>query len=531
MQQVMIETRPRQRRLATWGLWVIGAIVFVSVLLLSLHWPFSEKSVLSELADASQTRVTAASYHGTYFPRPGCVLEHVTFQHNLKPGSPPLITVDILRIEGSFSGLFTKHLKSIRASGLRLLIPPFGTEHFQTPPRSTFVIDELSADGANMEVAFRDRSKPPLKFSFHSFAMHEVGSNGPATFAARFSNPAPPGEVTTEGKFGPWNDKNVGETPVSGKYAFQNADLGILGGIGGILSSTGEFSGLLNHIEASGHIHTPQFKVATSSHQVDLSSDFRAVVNGENGDSFLDRVTAQFLNTTISSHGSIASQREQGGKTASLELSATNGRIQDLLLLFTQERRAPMSGAVSFRAHAKLPPGDRPFLEKVELKGAFGIDDGAFAKADTQAQVNRLSKGGLDDKGKTREPETSDETSETVLSNLKGQVSLKNGSATFSNLSFAVPGAQAQMHGTYNVITTKIDLHGTLKTDSEPAKTTRGIKTVMLKVLEPFFKKKRRGYAMPVKITGTYHQPSFGLDLMHGNEGHVSKQAAQGAPH
>jgi hypothetical protein len=60
------------------------------------------------------------------------------------------------------------------------------------------------------------------------------------------------------------------------------------------------------------------------------------------------------------------------------------------------------------------------------------------------------------------------------------------------------------MQGTYNLLTEKIDLHGTLKTDSEPSKTTRGMKALMLKVLDPFFKKKHVGYVMPVKITGTY---------------------------
>jgi hypothetical protein len=36
----------------------------------------------------------------------------------------------------------------------------------------------------------------------------------------------------------------------------------------------------------------------------------------------------------------------------------------------------------------------------------------------------------------------------------------------------------------------------------------------LLKVLDPFFKKKRAGYVMPVKITGTYEHPFFGLDLI-----------------
>ena len=69
------------------------------------------------------------------------------------------------------------------------------------------------------------------------------------------------------------------------------------------------------------------------------------------------------------------------------------------------------------------------------------------------------------------------------------------------------------MQGSYSLITEKIDLHGTLKTDAEVSKTTHGIKSLMLKVLDPFFKNKRGGYVAPVKITGTYQHPLFGLDL------------------
>ncbi len=48
---------------------------------------------------------------------------------------------------------------------------------------------------------------------------------------------------------------------------------------------------------------------------------------------------------------------------------------------------------------------------------------------------------------------------------------------------------------------------------AEISKTTHGIKSLMLKVLDPFFKNKPDGYLAPVKITGTYDHPKFGLDL------------------
>jgi hypothetical protein len=150
------------------------------------------------------------------------VLEHITFQHNPKAGSQPLITVQRLRIEGSFSGLFTKRVRRIRAEGMRMLIPPRGSdEHFQTPKRSPFVIEDLVADGAILEVASREADKQPLKFSFRNFVLSDVGSSVPASFQATLSNPEPPGEITTAGKFGPWSEDDVGKTAVSGDYLFQ----------------------------------------------------------------------------------------------------------------------------------------------------------------------------------------------------------------------------------------------------------------------------------------------------------------------
>jgi AsmA-like C-terminal region len=90
---------------------------------------------------------------------------------------------------------------------------------------------------------------------------------------------------------------------------------------------------------------------------------------------------------------------------------------------------------------------------------------------------------------------------------------LRDGTATFSNLSFNVPGAGAEMNGTYNVLNEKIDLHGTLQTESELSKTTRGTKAFLLKILNPLFKKKPKGSIAPVKITGSYSHPSYALDL------------------
>jgi hypothetical protein len=509
------QSNQQVKRLLARAAFAAIVLLLAAVLFLAWHWPFSRAAVLQDLEEASLSQVEVGAFHETYFPRPGCVLEQVIFQHNPKAGSAPLITVQRLRVEGTFPGLFNRHVLRIRSG-----------EHFQPFKRSTFVIDDLIADGAVLQVASNRPEKEPLQFSFHNFLISNVGSDGPASFQAKFSNPEPPGEITTTGSFGPWNPDDVGKVTVSGDYGFQQADLGVFRGIAGLLSSTGKFSGTLNRIEVQGETDTPRFTVTSSTHEVQLRTQYHAVVNGENGDTFLQQVAATFWKTTVWSHGSVAGNAGQPGKTTSLDLWAKDGRIQDLLLLFARSPRAPMSGTVSFRAKVSIPPGNRPFLEKVELQGDFGIDSGSFSKSETQNGINHLSQGARGDSDKDP-PKTSRDPDdpETVLSDLTGHVLLRDGAAQFSSLSFSVPGALAQMHGTYNLITEKIDLHGTLKTDSSPSNTTQGIKSLLMKALDPFLKK-RVGYELPIKITGTYEHPSFGLDLAGTDPKTARKNAA-----
>jgi hypothetical protein len=44
--------------------------------------------------------------------------------------------------------------------------------------------------------------------------------------------------------------------------------------------------------------------------------------------------------------------------------------------------------------------------------------------------------------------------------------------------------------------------------------TSSGVKAFILKVMDPFFKKRKKGEILPVRISGTYENPSFGLDPM-----------------
>jgi hypothetical protein len=444
------------------------------------NWPFTRAQVEKDFGDATFTTVTIESFQQTYFPRPGCIATAVTFRRHQDRSDPPLITLQKLTIQGSFLGLLTKHLSAIRADGAHLVIPPFATGEARllNISRLKAVVGELVANGAVLEFTPRDPGKSRLKFEVHEFVLQIWA----AMERCRSKRRCP--------------TRNHRE-----KYARLAAWVrGVYRGIGGILSSDGKFQGMLKHLSVEGSTDMPDFEVTSSAHKVGLSTQFRAFVNATNGDVELREVSAHLGNTIIVSQGSIAAQPGQKSKTASLDMVVKDGRIQDLLLLFVKAQRSPLTGVVSLRANAAIPPEQRPFLQKVKVEADFGIDSGRFTDSSTQQTVDKLSERAEGEKS---------EDPESVLSDLKGHVVLKDGIANFSSLSFEVPGAVAQMHGTYDPVSERIDLRGILHIQAKLSDATTGIKSFLIKALNPFLKNDHPGAEVPVRITGTYSHPVY----------------------
>jgi AsmA-like C-terminal region len=464
--------------------------------------PFARQAVIQDLQDASGSTVTIRSYRRTHFPAPGCVLEGVEF-HKAE-NKYTFLSIDKLVIKGTYLGVLRHHVQRIKAVGARVIVPPFGSNlTFQTQ-HSNIVIDEVVADGTIVEFANEDSKEKPLQFEVHKGLIQDVRWGAPLQYKLEFHNPNPPGEISVQGKFGAWTTGHPGDTPISGDYTFEHADLSVYGGIRGFLSSKGKFEGILQHINVMGDTDTPDFEVEAGGHKVKLTSKFDAYVDGIRGDTYLKRVEGHLGRTTIIADGSIASSPNHPGKSAEIELTTRRGRIEDLLGLFVSAPRSPMSGEVSLGTKAEIPPGDQGFLRKVKLDGAFGIDAGKFSNTDTQKDVDTLSAGA---RGENKDDP------ETVMTDLKGSVTLVGGLAHFSDLSFTIPGAHARMQGAYDLISHKIDLHGKLRVDTRISKTSTGFKSLLLKMMDPIFKKKNKGEIVPVHIAGTYEKPEFGLDL------------------
>jgi hypothetical protein len=491
-------------------------IAGIMLIVLACKWPFTQQAVTKALQDRFARTVQIRSFRKTYFP-PGCVAEGVSFQHRQRKDLPPLITVQTLIIRGSYNGLLRIHprLDEVEVKGLHVLIPPPGPsgQPSSVMPLTTsttgasITIGEIKTDGALLEFMPRQPGQEPFKLQVQRLTLDEVGEGGVIPYHAALLNTEPPGEIQSEGKVGPWNENDPGSTPVTGSFTYEHANLSVFEGISGTLSSRGKFSGTISHIDTNGEIDVPDFRVSGSSHPVHMNSKFEAVVDGTNGDTYLQNVDSHFQRTTVTSKGSVAGHAGQHGKTVRLELAVKEGRIEDLLFLFTEESPPSMTGSINLRATVQVPPGPPGFLRKLDLAGSCAMGRERFTSPNVQQPVNALTQSAA---GENKKQQAEDP--ETVLSQLSGQVLVKNGVATLSNVSFSAPGTRAQIQGTYNLLDRKVDLHGTLYTNGKLDDTTSGFKALVLKAVGPLLKQKSVT-VVPFAITGTSSHPSFALDF------------------
>lgn len=500
--------------------WILGAAVVtvvlaVTAILLAVNWPFTEAAVKKTLQDRFARQVTIRKFRGSYFP-PGCVAEGVEFLHRKRKDLPPLITVDTLTLRTGYTGLFRiqKLVDYVQVAGLHIRIPPKNPNSNQevfpltnSVSGKTLIIGEIVTDNAVVEFVDRNQNEDRFLLKIDHLTLDHVSQSDPVTFHARFNNTEPPGEIRSDGQFGPWNDDDPASTKLSGSYTYEHVKLGVFEGIAGTLSSQGKFGGTLGHIDAEGNVDVPDFNVSGTNHATHLASHFQAVVDGTNGDTYLSRVESHFGRTTLIAQGDVKGHSGQHGKTVMLTVSVNGGRIEDLLHLLTGSIKPAEVGSVRFQTKLAFPPGSQSFLRRLRLDGTFGIDKSHFTDPELQQPVNRLAQSA---RGETRHQEEADTS--TVLSSLSGHVSANSGIAELSKVSFSEPGAVAEMGGTYNLIDKKLKLRGVLHTTGNLADTKSGFKSLVLKALGPFMKKKSMT-VVPFEITGTSSDPSFALDL------------------
>jgi hypothetical protein len=368
-----------------------------------------------------------------------------------------------------------------------------------------------------------ETSKPgklPLEFAIAHLRLTGIGDDRAMDFEAELTNPRPVGTIHTQGSLGPWLVADPGESPITGGYRFEHADLSGFKGIAGILSSTGHYQGTLRDMVVDGETDTPEFRLTHFGTALPLHTKFHVNVDGTNGDTRLESVEAMLGHSHFWTQGQIVRVvAAAGGKTGpdgphggghdiSLTVNVDRGRIEDFLRLASRSGTPLLTGAMTMKAALEIPPGPVPVHERLKLTGTFALDDAQFTSTKIQDRIGQLSARG---QGRPKDAKTGGQ--DEARSTMKGNFQMASGVVTLPALEYTVPGAVIDLKGTYGVESGLLDFAGTARMQATVSEMVGGWKGLLLKPVDRYFQKDGAGTEVPIHIDGTRANPQFGIDF------------------
>jgi len=428
----------------------------------------------------------------------------------------PLIALRNFSFHANLMGLFVRpmHVGTVHVTGMAIQVPPRemraqapkGQRHLG---RIKIVVDKIVFDDSRLVIGTLKPGKEPQEFELSHIDLRDVGPTRPWDYSATLVNAIPKGDIQATGTFGPWNTDSPGDTTVTGHYTFDHANLNTIKGIAGILSSVGEFTGQLNNIVVDGTTETPDFSLDTANHAMPLHTKFHAIVDGISGDTYLRPVEARLGESDFTCSGAVITVKGKG-HIIDLDVTVPDGRIEDFLQLAVKTTPTIMTGRLAMKTKLHIPPGRESVTRKIGLKGEFTLGRIHFTNPEVQDKVDMLSLRARGD-SKAAKPGAED-----VRSQMAGQFVLGNGRLSFSRLDYTLPGADVKLAGEYTLDGERFEFEGKVRTNAKLSQMVASKwKSLLLKPVDPFFKKDGAGAEIPVKVSGTRSAPKFGLDLRH----------------
>ncbi len=381
-------------------IWIAASAVVVALLGVAIYfarnWPFTQAALTKTLEERFQRQVVVGGFRETWFP-PGCVANDVKFLHRRRKDLPPLFSAQNLIVQSSWTGLLRRRIAVIRVIGLRMTVPPADASGkspvmpITDPNSKASTVDRIEANDAILEFLPKQPAGGHIMMRIHQIVLNHVNSSTPVSFQAALKTDKPDGELTAVGTVGPWDKDEPAATRISGKYQYANANLKGFKDLGGMLTSQGDFNGVLSKINVAGSLDVPGFHVDGSAHNSHLTGQFKAAVDSHSADVVIDQALGRVGRTTILAVGNISGGKGTEGKTARIELTVNTGRVEDLLNYFSSQKVAAMTGAVKLKAYVEVPPGPG-FLKKIRLNGDFGVAGSKLTKASRQSPINHLER-------------------------------------------------------------------------------------------------------------------------------------------
>ena len=499
----------------------VGALLAVSVVFISANWPYRHRKMAPILEDMLASQVTFTGYHRTYFPKPGFVATGITMRRKSAPNLPPLGHVDTLVVQGTWSDLIMlrQRVELVDITGLHIVVPAIGSKenHANFPPGSgkdfagpDKVIERFVVHKSLLDIMRIDGRR--LSFPIKQLEIRNLHKGEALTYAVDMQNAIPTGHILAHGSIGPLNGNDFASTPVSGNFAFTDANLHDVGEISGTLNAHGFFKGTLSSMEVETNTETRNFAV-TDGKPTPVEGTMRGMLSGSNGDLDIHAIDVKIRETRIHAAGSI----KGSPKLTNLDITVERGRAQDVMQPFIHDD-VPITGPVWLKAHAYVgPPGDG-FMERLRVTGKLNAPAEKLTDRQTEKNLSEFSdraagkrtpNTGVDTDNKPADPK------EDAVSSFAGMVRIESGVVSTSRLTFNVPGAQATIAGTFRFDGEVAHLTGNLKMDTDISHATTGFKSFLLKPLAPFFKKKNAGAVVPIAVTGTPGKYRVTQDISH----------------
>ena len=541
-------------------MWVAGGLlaavaVTAGIVAVLLHRaePFVRARILEELQSRFHARVELDSFHmslvhGLWAEGKGLrIWPPAQAEEVTPPGTAgqdePLIRLDEFRFHAPlrYKPGQPFHISLVELEGMDIHMPPLS--HFshalaggagvgqskggpsEASSRSlSFEVETLECSQAHLVLESSKPGKLPLEFDLAHFKLTNVASGKAMGFDAELTNPKPVGTIYSTGSFGPWLTEDPGETPITGDYRFEHADLATFKGIAGILTSNGHYQGTLRHLTVDGVANVPDFRLTHFGNALALNTRFHARVDATNGDTWLEPVDATLGRSHFTAQGPIVRviASEPGkpphsvGHDITLTVNVDRARIEDFLQLASPPRRTTplLTGAVTTKTRLHIPPGPEPVHQRLQLNGRFTLDQALFTSDKIQGRIRQLSLRG---QGRPKDVKTADP--ESIGSTMQGDFKMAGGAITLPNLVYTVPGAMIDLKGTYVLDGGTLDFTGTAKMQATVSQMVGGWAGALLKPADHFFKKDGAGTEVPIRIQGTREQPKFGLDFGKKNSG------------
>jgi hypothetical protein len=507
-------------RVARWAIAIVGGVLVLLAIIAGggSRTATLRQLVIDTLAERLDSEVHLESFSVDTFPTVHVTGTNLIIRHKGRKDVPPLVSVASFELDGGLIGLFSRprRFRTVSLTGLQINIPPEfrkDGDGAKTPASddggngpAAIVVGTLEAKDATLTLIPKRQGKAPRVFAVHSLTMKPLGRAEKMSFEATLTNPIPKGLIKTKGTFGPWAREDPGATPLAGQYTFDNVVLSTVKGIGGDLTSTGTFDGQLNRIGVKGTTHAPNFQVSVSGNSVPLDTRFEAVVDGTDGDTYLNAVDANFLHTALTASGAIVGAEGVRGRTIQLHVKIDDGRIEDVLKLGVKGDNPALTGALALHADMNLPAGPDDVMDRLQLSGTFQVNDAHFTSVEIQKKLSDLS-----ERARGLDPE---EHATVVASNFQGEFRLANSALSLRRSAFNIPGALVRVAGTYGLDSEALQFDGTVRMKATISQAAGGgMKSALLKVVDPLFRRDGAGAVVPITIRGTRRDPKIGLNF------------------